>query len=43
MRIRVKGQRMIAWIGLTLVFSTRLWLGSVVSVHRDRRLADRLL
>ncbi len=23
--------------------STRLWLGGVVSVHRDRRLADRLL
>jgi IS1 family transposase len=43
MRIRVKGRRMIAWMGLALMVSTRLWLGGVVSVHRDRRLADRLL
>src|SRR5205807_1696857 len=41
--IRVKGRRMIAWMGLTLMVSTRLWLGGVVSVHRDRSLADRLL
>jgi IS1 family transposase len=41
--IRVKGRRMIAWMGLALMVSTRLWLGGVVSVHRDRRLADRLL
>src|SRR5690242_14933409 len=43
MRIRVKGRRMIVWMGLALMVSTRLWLGGVVSVHRDRRLADRLL
>jgi hypothetical protein len=41
--IRVKGRRMIAWMGLALMVSTRLWLGGVVSVHRDRSLADRLL
>src|SRR6266852_3730576 len=41
--IRVKGRRMIAWMGLALMVSSRLWLGGVVSVHRDRRLADRLL
>ena len=41
--IRVKGRRMIAWMGLALMVPTRLWLGGVVSVHRDRSLADRLL
>jgi IS1 family transposase len=41
--IRVKGRGMIAWMGLALMVSTRLWLGGVVSVHRDRSLADRLL
>jgi transposase-like protein/IS1 family transposase len=41
--IRVKGCKMIAWMGLTLMVSTRLWLGGVVSLHRDRSLADRLL
>jgi IS1 family transposase len=41
--IRVKGRQLIAWMGLALMVSTRLWLGGVVSVHRDRRLADRLL
>ena len=41
--IRVKGRRMIAWMGLALMVSTRLWLGGVVSVHRDRNLADQLL
>ncbi len=41
--IRVKGRQMIVWMGLALMVPTRLWLGGVVSVHRDRRLADRLL
>jgi transposase-like protein len=41
--IRVKGRGMIAWMGMALMVSTRLWLGGVVSAHRDRRLADRLL
>jgi IS1 family transposase len=41
--IRVKGYKMNAWIGLTMMVSTRLWLGGVVSLTRDRCLADRLL
>ncbi len=43
MRIRAKGQTMIAWMGLALDASPRMFLGGVVSVHRDRDLADRLL
>ncbi len=41
--IRVKGQKMIAWMGLAVMVSTRLWLGGVVSLRRDRSLADQLL
>jgi transposase-like protein/IS1 family transposase len=41
--IRVKGCSMIAWMGLTLMVSTRLWLGGTVSLTRDKRLADRLM
>jgi transposase-like protein/IS1 family transposase len=41
--IRVKGHKMIAWMGLAMMVSTRLWLGGVVSLTRDRNLADRLL
>src|SRR2546421_1658274 len=41
--IRVKGCKMIAWMGLAMMVPTRLWLGGVVSLTRDRRLADRLL
>jgi len=41
--IRVKGHKMIAWMGLAIMVSTRLWLGGVVSLTRDRSLADRLL
>ena len=41
--IRVKGHKMIAWMGLAMMVSTRLWLGGVVQVTRDRKLADRLL
>ena len=43
MRIRAKGQTMIAWMELALDASPRMFLGGVVSVHRDRDLADRLL
>lgn len=43
MRIRVKGHKLIAWMGLAMMVSTRLWLGGVVSLTRDRSLADRLL
>ena len=41
--IRVKGCKMIAWMGLALMVSTRLWLGGVVQLSRDRSLADRLM
>jgi hypothetical protein len=41
--MRVKGRQMIAWMGLAMMVSTRLWLEGVVQVRRDRHLADRLL
>src|SRR2546430_2201255 len=41
--VRVEGHQMIAWMGLAMMVSTRLWLGGVVSLTRDRNLADRLL
>jgi IS1 family transposase len=41
--IRVKGRRMMAWMGWAMMVSNRLWLGGVVSRSRDRHLADRLL
>jgi transposase-like protein/IS1 family transposase len=41
--IRGKGWKMIPWIGMAMMVSTRLWLGGVVSLHRDRQLADDLL
>src|SRR5512135_1483746 len=41
--MRVKGCKMIAWMGLAMMVSTRLWVAGVVQVSRDRSLADRLL
>jgi IS1 family transposase len=41
--IRVKGRKMIAWMGLAMMVSTRLWLAGAVSLSRDTHLADRLL
>jgi transposase-like protein len=41
--IRVKGCKMIAWMGLAIDVSTRLWMAGVVSTQRDKALADRLL
>jgi transposase-like protein/IS1 family transposase len=41
--IRGKGWKMIPWIGLAMMVSTRLWLGGIVSLRRDRKLADALL
>ena len=41
--IRVKGCRMIAWMGLAMMVSTRLWVAGAVQLSRDRGLADRLL
>jgi len=41
--IRVKGRKMIAWMGLAVMVSTKLWVAGVVSQARDRELADSLL
>ncbi len=41
--IRVRGRKMMAWMGLAMEVSTRLWLAGVVSVQRDKALAERLL
>src|SRR2546430_14694475 len=41
--IRVKGCKMIVWMGLAIMVSTGLWLGGVVQLSRDRGLADRLM
>src|SRR6266852_4618570 len=41
--IRVKARGMIAWMGLAMMVSTRLWVAGVVSRSRDKSLADRLL
>src|SRR5260370_10507934 len=34
---------MVAWMGLAMDATSRLWMAGVVSVHRDRALADGLL
>jgi hypothetical protein len=39
----VKCYKMIAWMGLAIMVSSRLWLGGVVSQTRDHHLTDRLL
>src|ERR1700731_1505647 len=41
--IRAKGCKMIPWMAMAIMVSTRLWLGGVVSLRRDRKLADQLL
>jgi IS1 family transposase len=41
--IRGKGYKMIPWIAMAIMVSTRLWLGGAVSLTRDRRLADQLM
>jgi len=41
--IRVKGCKMVVWMGLAMMVSTRLWVAGVVQVSRDRSLADRLM
>ncbi|HEY1353423.1 MAG TPA: hypothetical protein VGF67_27760 [Ktedonobacteraceae bacterium] len=41
--IRGKGWKMIPWIAMAMIVSTRLWLGGVVSLRRDRQFADALL
>ncbi|GAC1565866.1 MAG: hypothetical protein NVS2B2_37490 [Ktedonobacteraceae bacterium] len=41
--IRVKGRSMTAWMGFSMMVSTRLWLGGVVSRTRDTALADQMM
>ena len=41
--MRVKARSRVAWMGLAMMVSTRLWLAGVVSQTRDTHLADRLL
>ena len=41
--IRAKGRKLIAWMGLAIDATSRLWMAGVVSIRRDRALADRLL
>jgi transposase-like protein/IS1 family transposase len=41
--IRVKGRKMIAWMGLAMMVPTRLWLAGTVRGSRDKGLADALL
>jgi transposase-like protein/IS1 family transposase len=41
--IRGKGLKIIPWIAMAIMVPTRLWLGGVVSLRRDRQLADQLL
>jgi IS1 family transposase len=41
--IRVKACKKIPWIAMAEMVKTRLWLGGVVSLTRDRHLADQLM
>src|SRR5439155_6601188 len=41
--IRAKGRKMVVWMGLAIDATSRLWMAGVVSMRRDRELADRLL
>jgi IS1 family transposase len=41
--IRVKGCKIIPWMGLAMMISTRLWLAGTASQTRERKLADGLM
>lgn len=41
--IRVRGRGKIFWLAHAIMVPTRLWLGGVVQVRRDRALADELM
>ena len=41
--IRAKRVGKVMWLAMGIMVPTRFWLGGVVSVTRDRALADRLL
>jgi transposase-like protein len=41
--IRVKGRKIVAWMGLAIDGTSRIGMAGVVSIHRDRGRADHLL
>lgn len=41
--IRVKMQKAIAWLAMAMAVPTRLWLGGVLSLHRDKNLIRALM
>lgn len=41
MRIKLQGQQVL-WVAMAIMASSRLWLGAVVSTHRDGELISRL-
>jgi hypothetical protein len=41
--MRMQGRGWIAWVGMVLMVSTRLWLGGVVSTSRNRTLAEAMM
>ncbi len=41
--IRVKGRGVIAWMGLAMMVSTKVWIAGEVSRTRDSKLADHVL
>ena len=41
--LRVKGRKLIAWMGLAMMISIRLWLAGTSSLRRDKTLADQLM
>ena len=41
--IRVKMQTLVVWLAMALQVSTRLWLGAVISEHRDETLVSALM
>ena len=41
--IRVKEQGQIVWMAMAIMVSTRLWLGGVISQHRDMALISQLM
>ena len=41
--IKVKMWGRSLWMGLSMMVSTRLWLGGVVSLNRDKAMIDKLV
>jgi transposase-like protein len=42
-KIRVKAQRMVLWLAMAVIVSTRLWLGASVSPRRDKSLIGEIV